>query len=297
MCGGKTKSKEKLARVLQNMRMAQKQTEYRSPERPFKDIFQGKFKQIEQISLLYGCNRMSVIQGDIWVAVFGDYCIHVIGLKERRKREIRFTFRPSSVKEAPWGDIFVASDTGLHVLCPDGTVQSTINSDTFFDVCFFGDEIVGLNGSKRILQTFSRSGDGGWRLSGGIKASEGIGSDNWDSVVTSGCEFLFTMPGNSPSHYYKCLGKTGQRMDFSSNLQKMSLPCVCGVDSTGAVLVADYNNKSFQIHETDDQWSVVSVDPIRTHRLLDFLYDGDTDTVWVLSQGDGAYLTQLDRDQ
>ena len=44
------------------------------------------------------------------------------------------------------GNIIVASDKGLHVLCPEGTVQSTICDDKFYDVCCFGDEIVSLNG-------------------------------------------------------------------------------------------------------------------------------------------------------
>ena len=117
----------------------------------------------------------------------------------------------------------------------------------------FGEEIVGLNASKTILQSHRRSGDGQCRHSGDIGASQGIGYYEHDCVVTSRTNIIFTMWRNSKSHYYKCVGKTGQRMELNSSEQAMSWPFVCGVDSTGAVLVADCNNKTFQVHETDDQ--------------------------------------------
>ena len=67
------------------------------------------------------------------------------------------------------------------------------------------------------------------------------------------------MTGVSRSHYYKCEGKTGQIIEFSFSQQVMNLPFVCGVDSTGAVLVADHRNKNFQVHGRDGQWSVWSL--------------------------------------
>ena len=85
-------------------------------------------------------------------------------------------------------------------------------------------------------------------------------------------------------------------MEFSSSQQAMDYPFVCGVDFTGAVLVADYGNKTFQVHETDDQWSVVSVDPISSHKPRDLLYDADTDSIWVLKHhGLSFYITKLER--
>ena len=128
---------------------------------------------------------MTYIKGDIWVAVSEmnpNNCIQVIDVEGNIKRDIRCAFEPFSVKQAPWGDIIVASDTGLHVLCCGGIVQSTICGDVFFDLSFFGEEVVALNGSREILQTYSRSDDGEWRHSGDIAASQGIGS-NIDSVV------------------------------------------------------------------------------------------------------------------
>ena len=266
------------------------------PEKPFKAILQGKFKLSKQIELKKLCLRISFIQGDIWGALYLDNCILVINLKGNTKREIKCLFEPYSVKEAPWGDIIVAGNPGLYMLSPVGTVQSTICGDTFCYVCFLGEEIVGINNSKKVLQTYSRSVDGHWRHSGDIEESRGIGSCICDSVVTSKNE-VFTMWGRSRSHYYKCVGKTGQRMEFSSSKQVMDWPFVCGVDSTGVVLVADHHNKTFQIHETDGQWSEVRMESIRSHCPFNFLYHSDTNTVWVVTEDDNGsfYLTKLER--
>ena len=72
-------------------------------------------------------------------------------------------------------------------------------------------------------------------------------------------------------------------MEFISSQQAMNEPFVCGVDSTGAVLVADSKNKKFQVYDTNDQWHMVTMDPISSHQPRDFLYDEDRDTVWVLT--------------
>ena len=183
------------------------------------------------------------------------------------------------------------------MLCPNGTVQSTICGDTFYDVCFFGDEIIGLNGTERILQTYSRSGDGKWTHSGDIGASQGIGYRCEDCVVTSEKDIVFTMRTQNRSHYCKSVGKTGQRLEFSSNQLVRDVPNVCGVDSTGAVLLADGDNKNFLVHERDDQWSVFSIEPVELDDPLDFLYDAETDTVWVLTLEATYcfYLTKLAR--
>ena len=268
---------------------------WRNPKKPFKDILEGDFKQNKEIKLKHWCKRISFIRGDIWAAVDGANCIQVIDIEGNIRREIDCSFKPYSVKQAPWGEIIAASPTGLHLLFPDGTVQSTICGDAFSDVSFFGEEIIGLNISKRVLQTYSRSGDGVWRHSGDIGASKGIGSHACDSVVTSDNEIVFNMWGNSTSHYYKCVGKTGQRMDFSSRKQAMNMPFVCGVDSTGAVLVAGFHTQTIQIHGRDDQWSVIRIDPISSHLPRDFLYDADTDTVWVLTWKKGCFLMKLER--
>ena len=83
-------------------------------------------------------------------------------------------------------------------------------------------------------------------------------------------------------------------MELSSSEQAMIGAYVCGLDYTGAILVADSNNKRFQIHETD-QWSVVNMDPISSHKPRDFVYDADTDTVWVLSKDKTRfYLSKLE---
>ena len=269
----------------------------RNPEKPFKEILQGKFKLSKQIKL-HKCKRMVFIEGEIWVADFGTKCIKVIDVEGNTRSEISCSFTPYSVKQAPWGDILLASHNGLHILSPDGTVKATISEDVFYDVCFFGEEVVGLNSSKEILQTYSRSGDGEWRHSGDIGASEEIGTIYiTDSVVTRDSEIFFTAHGVSLLHYYKCVGKTGQKMEFSSSQQGMSWPIVSGVDSTGAVLVSDYLNQSFQIHETDDQWSVVSLEPISSHWPLDLLYDTDTDTLWVLTRDESNvhYLSKIEK--
>ena len=235
---------------------AQQQTACRNPDKSFKEISQGKFKQSKQIKLKDDCKRISFIGGHIWAAVCGAKCIQVIDVDGNSKREISYPFEPYSVKQAPWGEIIMATHKGLHILCPDGTVESTICSDKFYDVCFWGDEIVGLNSSKKIMQTYRRSGDREWRHSGDIMASQGIGSRFIDCAVTSESEIVFTMRHKSVSHFFKCVGKIGQRMEFSSSHQVLEFPFVCGVDSTGAVLVADHYNKTFQVHDTDDQWSV-----------------------------------------
>ena len=78
---------------------------------------------------------MSLIEGDIWAAVPSAKCIQVIDEEGNIKREISCKYKPYSVKKAPWGDITVASNRGLHIVCPDGTVQSTICGDAFYDVC------------------------------------------------------------------------------------------------------------------------------------------------------------------
>ena len=257
-----------------NILRAKKQANYRNPEKPFKDILRGKFEQIKQIRLKGWCKRMSFIKGDIWVAVPDKGCIQVIDVGGSRKGEISCAFKPYSVKESLWGDIIVASDLGLHALFPDGTVKYTISDDKFYDVGFYVEEIVALNASKEILQTYQRAGDGEWRHSGDITASEGVGSvdmGSWDSVVTRRSEISFTMLDRSKSHYYKCVGKTGQRIEFDYSQQVMNWPLVCGVDSISAVLVADYSNKNFRVHERNDQWSVVNIGPISSNAPLDFV--------------------------
>ena len=265
----------------------------RNPQKPFKEILQGDFKQVTHYLLKDGCKRIYVIQGDIWVAQSCTTSIQVIDVEGKPKQEISGPFRAWSVKEAPWGDIVVASETGLHVLHSDGTVLYTICGDIFFDVAFFGEEIIGLNGPKGILQTYSRSGYGDWRHSGDIRASQDIGMSGNDCVVTSDSEIVFTMHGTSSAHYYKCLGKTGSRTECSPNPRVKIGPMVCGVDCTGAVLVADRGKKQFQVHETDGQWSVFKLDSLRGHDLFDLLYDPATYTIWVLSYKHGHYLTKL----
>ena len=177
----------------------------------------------------------------------------------------------------------MASSTGLHILCSEGTVQSTICNDTFYDVGFFGEDIVGLNSSKKILQTYGKLGDGNWKHSSDIGAPQGIGSSEVDSLVTSDGEVVFTMCGTNCSKYYKCQGKTGQRMEFGSTEEAMRYPFVCGVDSTGAVLVADHYNKKFQIHESGDKCSVVVIEPTSSHCQYSFLYDAGRETAWAFS--------------
>ena len=99
----------------------------------------------------------------------------------------------------------------------------------------------------------------------------------------------------SSADYHKCVGKTGQRVDFSSSEDTVRYLCVCGMDSTGAVLVADQGNRNFKVHMSDDQWSVVSMEPLPSHRPLDVLCDADTGNVWTLTCCNGCFLTKLDK--
>ena len=83
-------------------------------------------------------------------------------------------------------------------------------------------------------------------------------------------------------------------MELRSTQQAMNGPYVCGVDSAGDVLVADHHNKMFQIHDTNNQWLVLSIDAIASHKQLDFYYDSVKDTVWILTrENDRFYVTEL----
>ena len=79
----------------------QRQTDCRNPVIPFKEILQRKFKQNNQIQLKGRCRRISLIQGNIWAARCECKCIQVIDLEGKLKKEISFTFKPHSVREAP----------------------------------------------------------------------------------------------------------------------------------------------------------------------------------------------------
>ena len=260
----------------------QKQIDPRIPDVPFKEILNKNFKIDKEVKLKGRCTRMSMVCGDIWAPIPDGKCIQVIDLDGNIKHDIACTFQPYSVKEAPWGEIIVAAASGLFVMFPDGKVDATISNDSFCDVSFHDDEIIGLNRTKKVLQSFCKSDAEEWKYSGDIESSEGTGSYSEESVVVSEQNVVFTMNGKSSSHFHICEGKTGGRLNFTSNQQAMKTPYVCGVDFTGGVLVADCNNKQFQLFDADKTWSVFKIPCISAYHPFDFLYDAETDKIVVL---------------
>ena len=271
----------------------QKQIDPRIPDVPFKEILNRNFEIDKEVKLKGRCTRMSVVCGDIWAPIPGGKCIQVIDLDGNIKPEIACAFQPYSVKEAPWGDIFVATTSGLFVMLPDGKIDATISNDSFCDVSFFGDEILGLNRTKKTLQSFCKSDMNEWKYSGDIEASQGTGSYKEDSVVIGDQDVIFTMNGKNTSQFHTCKGKTGKRLDFTSSQMSMIYPYVCGIDSTGCVLVADCNNKQFQLLDAGKTWSVIKILCIASQNPFDFLYHAESDKICVLIYNNGLSVLKI----
>ena len=271
----------------------EKLIDYRNPDMPFKEMLKRDFKIDKEVPLKGRCTRISMVCGDIWAAISDKNCIQVIDIDGNVKHDIACAFQPYSVKEAPWGDIIVAGTTGLFCMLPDGKIDVTISNDSFCDLSFFEDEILGLNRTKQILQSFCKSDDGKWKHNGDIEGSQGTGKYSEESVVTSEQNVIFTMNGINTSKFYSCKGKTGKRLDFSSNLQPMSYPFVCGVDSTDGVLVADCSNEQFQLLDAVQTWSVFKTPCIALQNPFDFLYHAESDKICVLLFNNGPSVLKF----
>ena len=271
----------------------QKRIGCRNPSRPFKEILNRKFKIYKEVELNGGCTRISIVRRDIWAAVSDNYCIQVIDIDGNVKHDIACKFTPYSAKEAPWGDIIVAGSTGLFVMLPDGKIDVTISNDSFCDLSFFEDEVLGINTTKQIIQSFCKSNCGKWEHNGDVEGSQGTGKYTEDSVATSEQHVIFTMSGRNNSQFYICKGKTGKRFVFSSSLQTMHYPYVCGIDCTCGVLVADHGNKQFQLIDKDKTWSAFKIPCIDSWCPFDLIYHVESGDIWVLVSGHSSSLYKL----
>ena len=252
----------------------------RFQEVPFKEIFKNGLVKTAELELSGTCYRMSMIQGEIWAAIRSGNCIQVIGTDGTVKNAIQCEFKPCAVEEAMCGDIVVASDTGLHVILPNGTIKSTISQDHFTGLTLYGDNMYAINRSHVILQRFSKLDE--WQHVGDVEGSEQTGAHTDDTVLANETGAIFTIYNIDSSQYYFYDKDTKSITKYKSCKESLSYPFLCTTDSTGAVLVANYR-KTFQVHETGDEWSLFRIDCLTGKYPYDFIYDEQTDAMWILT--------------
>ena len=255
----------------------------RTPPVLYTTMFSKQLVSQKEVHLKGRCTRISIIDGNIWAPVPGNNIIQIFNLKGEELPLIKFNSGPRSVKQLVDGSIIVASDSGIFTIKADGTCGDQLQgtSSSFSDFSVGEEMMVAVNYGNNNAVYFTKA-EGKWSQKGIISKSYNTNRSE-DTVLVNNEVFLTHLSQNSSiitkyNQHYQNVGTC------QSSQLNMNYPQIVGSDTSGNILIADYNNARFQLYNpSNNQWQLVS-NTLVPHgsQPLDLLYDNEG-SVWILS--------------
>ena len=227
----------------------------------FTRVFDKQLMQTLSIEFPAYCHKVTICVNKVFVPIRDRKVIQVYNKEGELLNTIAVEGKPVCIEKSPVGDMLVCChDAGLFVLKEDSEEPVNIATGTYSDLCMYGDKVyVWDYDYKRILEFMRRNVE--WtRQERVVKVRGGGEGSIRDTLLVRQCE-----GENTRREFFVCLWLQHTIVRVSEEGEQISQygdrceqgegrlchPRVCGVDSGGQILVADWDSHKYKVVNTN----------------------------------------------
>ena len=254
-------------------------------------VFGKPLKQTLQIDLPAYCHKITVYDNKVFAPIRDRKVIQVYNKQRQLQDTITVEGCPVCTEKTPNGDLLVCCyDTGLFLLTEKSKQPVNIARGKYSDMCLYGDKVYTWDYKNKQIVEFIREKTA-WKRHERVVNVTVSGSDK-DSLLVR-----HSGGRNTGLEFFVCLylKDTILRMSEKGELisqygdwrgQGEGRPRMCGVDSGGQILVAEGDNHTYEVVNTDTGiWKAVFT---CNYNVFDAKVENEH-TIWFSRYSNGKY--------